>query len=170
MKRKKLSPPPPNPWESTDDDSPWADASPSPKKDKGTERWPSVCVDPGEWWQLPKVLTKRFPKLGIEPQHLLLLLVLQTDRYRNRPPRYYWEELARDCGCTRNTVRRWGYELRDKCLLGITPVPRRLEGEERKIGYRNARNIFDLKPFEVLVASIHREWVKERKPRKKPAA
>jgi hypothetical protein len=143
---------------------------PSPKNDKGTERWPTICVGRGEWFALPKVLLKRFPKLGIEPQHLLLLLVLQTDRYRDRPPRYYWEELANLCGCTRNTVRRWGYELRDRGLLNIKPVPRRLEGEERKIGYRNARSIFDLKPFEALVEAIHREWVKERKPRKRVAA
>lgn len=162
MKRKKLKPVPPAPQPESE--------APAPKKDKGTERWPASCLQKGDWWQLPKVLTKRFAKLGIEPQHLLLLLVLQTDRYRDRAPRYYWEELANLCGCTRNTVRRWGYELRDKGLLGITPVPRRLEGEERKIGYRNARSIFDLRPFEAHVEAIQREWNKERKPRGKAAA
>jgi hypothetical protein len=129
---------------------------------EGTERWPKVCVEDGEWFQLPKVILKKFGKLGIEPQHLLLLLVLQTDRFRNRPHRYYWEELASLCGCTKNTVRRWGYELRKKGLLIITPVQKRLPGEERRVGYRNARSIFDLKPFEHRVEQLQLTWQRER--------
>ncbi|SRR5258706_587940 len=164
MRRKRSTPSAPTADPLPDSPPPY-----SPWDDKGTERWPRVCVDRGEWLPLPKAVTKRFPRLGIEPQHLLLLLVLQTDRYRNLRVRYYWEELAALCGCTRNTVRRWGYELRERGLLHITPVPRRLADEERRIGYRNARSIFDLKPFETKVEAIHREWMKERKPRKAPA-
>jgi len=156
MKHAKQQPPAP-PVE------PRSPAPASPKKQtSGTERWPASCVANGEWYQLPKVILKRFGKLGIEPQHLLLLLVLQTDRFRNRPVRYYWEELANLCGCTKNTVRRWGYELKKKGLLEIIPVRQRLPGEVRQLGYRNSRNIFDLEPFEQRVERLHIAWVKER--------
>jgi len=136
-------------------------------KDPGTQRWPKTCVASGEWFQLPKVIVKRFFKLGIEPQHLLLLLVLQADRYRDRAPRYYWEELADLCGCAKNTVRSWGYALRDKGLLRITPVRKRLPGEERKVGYRNARSIFDLEPFEKKLEQLQAAWLIERGEKKK---
>lgn len=133
-----------------------------PAKDRGTQRWPANAVVEGEWFQLPKVLTRRFPELGIEAHHLLLLLVLQTDRYRDRPHRYYWEELAALCGCTKNTVRRWGYELKKKGLLRIIPVRTRLPGEERRVGHRNARSIFDLAPLEEKVEQMQAAWLKER--------
>lgn len=137
-------------------------------KDPGTQRWPKSCVASGEWFQLPKVIAKQFFKLGIEPEHLLLVLVLQADRYRDRAPRYYWEELAVLCGCSKSSVRRWGYQLQEKHLLTITPVRKRLPGEERKVGYRNARSIFDLAPFEKKLEQLQAAWLIERGERKKP--
>lgn len=138
-----------------------------PRRRVGTERWPAQCVQDGEWIQLPKVILKRFPKLGVSPQHLLLLLVLQSDRYRDRPVRFFWEELAELCGCNKNTVRRWGYELKRKGLLTITPIRKPLPGEERVIGFRNARSIFDLRQFELKVGDAQTTWAKEREERKR---
>ena len=73
----------------------------------GTERWPAPCVADGEFILLPKALIKRFAQLGMEPRHLWLMLALQVDRYENRAPRFYWEELALWCGRSKNTVRKW---------------------------------------------------------------
>ncbi len=142
------------------DVSPTAEAAPPYS---GTERWPKECLSKGDWYQVPKVLLKRFPALGIEPQHLLLILVLQTDRYRDRPHRFYWEELADLCGCKKNTVRRWGYELKRKGLLDIVQMRKVLPGEERHVGRRNERSIFDLAPLEAKLSEMQRDWNEQRR-------
>lgn len=144
----------------------------APKKDKGTQRWPAACVKDGDWFQLPKSVVQNmvgFDTPGafkFKPHHLWLILALQADRYRDRIPRYYWEELAEWAGVDKNTVRRWGYELRDAGLLEIKQNRKVVsEGNTRRVGYRNERNEFILGPFEVMTAQIHKTWKDARRKR-----
>lgn len=134
----------------------------------GTVRWPQNAVAEGEWIQLPNVLLKRMGQMELEPRHLWLLLVLQTARYKNRPPRFYWEELAAFCGKDKNTVRTWARQLKDMGLLKIRPSRELNPGEVPRPGHRNERNVFDLAPFEKRVEEEQEEWVKTRpKPRRR---
>lgn len=143
------------------------DAAPSPLPVlKGTVRWPEEAVAPNEFIQLPKVLLKRFARFGMQPQHLLLLLMLQTDAFENRHPRHYWEELAEWCGRKRNTVRKWGYELRELKLLGIRTRRSLNDGDERRPGFRNERNEFLLGPFRERVKKEQLAWAVERSAQK----
>lgn len=145
-------------------------ARPKPKrkakaKGKGTERWPAVCEEPGKFITLPKVFIKRTGELGLRPNHVWLLLALQLERFRDRPPRHYWEELARWCGRDKNTVRRWAYELQEMGLLGIEQVKELEPGQERRPGHRNERNRFHLDRFEDRLEREQLAWDKKY-PRK----
>lgn len=133
----------------------------------GTERWPKECVDKGNFFLVPRVLFRDLKSFGTKsshfrPHHLWLLLALQTDRFRDNPPRYYWETIARWCGRDRNTVRRWGYELKAMGLLRIQECKKLEADQERHPGRRNERNRFFLEPFEEKVLAVHREWLKTR--------
>lgn len=84
----------------------------------------------------------------LEARYRMLILVLWARRYRERPIRAYWEELGKDLGVSKNTVRAWAYSLEKKGYLGIV----RHKGPVRDVkkdqpGYRNERNTFDLRPF-----------------------
>ena len=140
--------------------------SPSKKSD---HRWPVRCLGPNEYILLPKVLVKRLGALQIQPHHMWLILLLQVDRYEDRDPRWYWEELARFVGRDKNTVRRWAYELRDMGLLQIkqnrTKDPRHAD----KVNFRNERNTFILTPFDRRIEAEQKSWDKERENRRSPA-
>jgi hypothetical protein len=144
--------------------------APAVVKKQGTERWPAECVANGEFFLLPKVLVKRFFKFGLRPHHLLLLLALQADRYRNRPTRHYWDNLAAWLGVSRNTVRRWGYELEKMKLVEIKLNRKRDPEDAGRIGYRNDRNEFRLEQFEERVKQEHAVWVRERPAKKNKEA
>ena len=143
-----------------------APSSTETPKDSGTQRWPEDCLRKGEWLQVPKSVIQRLGEFDMKPHHLWLLLALQADRFRDRPPRYYWAALADWAGVTPNTVRRWGYELRKKGLLTIKQNRKPNPGEKRRTGHRNERNEFHLEPFEKKTKAIHKQWKKERDQRR----
>lgn len=136
----------------------------------GTERWPKECVAKGNFFLVPSVLFRDLKSFSTKnrnfrPHHLWLLLALQAERFRDRPPRYYWEAIASWCGFDRNTVRRWGYELKDMGLLEIEECKKLEPGHVRRPGYRNERNRFKLEPFEKKVLEVHTAWDKQRRKR-----
>lgn len=136
-------------------------------KDAGTQRWPKNAVQEGQWIQLPKVVLKRMGEMGLEPRHLWLLLVLQSERYRNRPPRFYWEELAGFCGKNRNSVRKWAYELKAMGMLEIRQMRKLNPGEERRPGHRNERNEFLLGKFEARIQEEQEKLNQTRRRKRK---
>jgi hypothetical protein len=134
----------------------------------GTERWPKPCVTKGNFFLVPRVLYRDLKSFGTKhrhfrPHHLWLLLALQTDRFRDNPPRYYWETIAQWCGRDRNTVRRWGYQLKGMGLLAIEECRKLDPDQTRGPGRRNERNKFFLEPFEDKVLEVHRRWEKKRR-------
>ena len=144
------------------------------KKKSGTERWPASCLEEGEWLQVPKVLFRQLTafdaprvKPRFRPHHLWLLLALQAERYRDRPPRHFWANIAAWSGYDKNTVRRWGYELQRMGLLRIVPCKELNPEQERYPGARNERNKFFLEPFEKRVEAAQLEWTKTRRNRGK---
>lgn len=139
-------------------------------KSGGTERWPKEAVRSGEFIQLPKVLTKRLKDFKIQPKHLWLLLFLQSDRFRDRAPRFYWQEIADACGKSMHTVRKWAYELEQAGLLRIKRKRSLDDGQVRRTGHRNERNQFFLEPFEARVREVQRNYDKERQARRKPSS
>lgn len=141
-----------------------------PPATPGTERWPKPCVSKGNFFLVPRVLFRDLNGLSTKnrhfrPHHLWLLLALQADRFRDRPPRYYWDTIAGWCGRDRNTVRRWGYELKAMGLLTIVECKKLDADQTKKPGRRNERNKFFLEPFEKRVLEVHERWVKSRRPR-----
>ena len=89
------------------------------------------------------------PGRALKPQHLWLLLALQSERYESRrQPRYYWAELAGWAGVSVSTVRRWAYELKDLGLLKIIPCREQSASERKRVGVKNDRNRFDLSPLD----------------------
>lgn len=136
----------------------------SAKKSSGTERWPSACMKPGQWFKVPKSLFQRTSEFheNFKPHHLWLILALQADRYKDRPPRHYWEQLAGWAGVSSNTVRRWGYELKKMGLLTIEQNRKLNPGEKARAGHRNERNEFHLLPFELKTLTVHQQWESER--------
>lgn len=102
----------------------------------------------------------------LKPRHILLLLVLASRRYKDTPLRVYWEELADDLGVSRETVRKWAYELISLGLLETKQVRGRAQGE-RRIGYRNERNIFDISPFVEVVKEAKAEKDRQKAARSK---
>ncbi len=98
-------------------------------------------------------MVKRLVDLGLKPHHLWLILVLQADRYLDRPPRWYWRELAGFCGRDENTVRRWAYQLCRRGYLSIKRSYVKEDATSRRRLYRNYRNEFDLSP---LLAELER--------------
>jgi hypothetical protein len=147
-----------------------APATTPEKKIPSTKRWPAPCEAKGQFILLPKVVVKNFHEifadLKLGPQHLLLLLVLQADRYSDRLPRYYWQELADMCGRERDTVRKWARELKQKGLLRIRPCKQTTSGSKRKVGYRNERNEFVLDPFLAKVETVQKKVDAERAKRR----
>lgn len=97
--------------------------------------------------------TDRLYRLDLKPRHLVFLLLLASHKYQNKPIRRYWEELARDMGIPKDTIRAWGYELQEKGLLEIRQNFKKATGDNR-IGRRNDRNIFDISPFVRLVEEL----------------
>lgn len=133
----------------------------------GTVRWPKSCESDGNFIKFPKILAKRFFDLKIEPHHLLLILMLKVDEYRDRKVRYYWEELAQWCGRDRNTVRRWAYELKKKGLLSIRTNRKLSQGENPRPGHRNERNEFELTGLSVRLGRVQAAADAEKNARQK---
>ena len=81
-------------------------------------------VEAGDYLKVPRVILARgrYPiegLRGLKPRHLLLLLVLAGRKFKRSRIRAYWEELADDLEVSKDTVRKWAYELRDRGLLHI---------------------------------------------------
>jgi DNA-binding GntR family transcriptional regulator len=93
---------------------------------------------------------------------MMLLLVLASRKYKDRPIRVYWEELADDLGVGRDTVRKWAYELEKQKLLKIKRKRSR-EPEDNRLGFRNDRNVFDLTPF---VSVVREAWLEKKRQSK----
>ncbi len=105
----------------------------------------------------------------LKSRHILLLLALAARKFENKPIRAYWEELAEDLGESKNTVRKWAYQLRDSQLLVIRHHRGR-DPERNKPGHRNERNSFDIAPFVAAVEKAWRNRCIDRKRRKTAGA
>lgn len=102
------------------------------------------------------------------PRHRLLLLVLESRRFRRRPIRAFWRDLGRDLGVAPGTVRKWAYALRDAKLLGITNHKGRVRGPDDSLHWRDDRNTFSLKPFwDFAAAELEPKRLAERNRRRK---
>jgi len=95
---------------------------------------------------------------------LILLLALAARRYKQAPLRVYWQELADDLGVSKETVRKWAYELKKQRLLGIKQIRKREPGDNR-VGYRNEKNLFSLAPFAAIVNEAKVERDRQRRSR-----
>ena len=108
-------------------------------------------VEANDFIKLPRVVTRlgRYDsRVGktIQPRHILLILSLAGRQFRTKPIRATWEILARDLGVKRETVRKWGAEMKVAGLLKIRrPSPK---DEDR-------RRIFDIAPFVELAQEAH---------------
>lgn len=115
-------------------------------------------VEANDFIKLPRVVTRlgRYDsRVGktIQPRHILLILSLAGRQFRTKPIRATWEILARDLGVKRETVRKWGAEMKVAGLLKIRrPSPK---DEDR-------RRIFDIAPFVELAQEAHTERSIER--------
>lgn len=122
--------------------------------------YPSSCL----------VLFYRFGGYGdkklkaLQPRHLLLLLALAGRKFKTKPIRAYWQELAEDLGVKVNTVRKWAYELRDYGLITIKQHRGR-DPETNRSGIRNERNSFSLEPFVQALRAAHARCQQERAKR-----
>ena len=117
-------------------------------------------VEAGDYLKVPRVILARgrYPiegLRGLKPRHLLLLLVLAGRKFKRSRIRAYWEELADDLEVSKDTVRKWAYELRDRGLLHIAQHRGR-DPDDKRVGYRNERNSFDIAPFVRLVEQAHK--------------
>jgi hypothetical protein len=90
----------------------------------------------------------------LEPRHILLLLLLAGRKYKDKPIRAYWEELAEDLGRGPSTVRKWAYQLRDSGLLKLRQH-RGKDPETNRPGIRNERNSFDFSPFLAILETAY---------------
>lgn len=151
--------------------SPNSQSSLSPS---ATVRWGDLCEAKGQWIKVPKVVLERLGDFRgnngeqVKPHHLWLLLALQSTKYKDHLPRHYWDDLAFKAGVTKDTVRRWGYELRKMGLLVIKQRRTLGDGQPRKTGYRNERNEFDVAPF-VKLCERRQQIFQEEKANKKKA-
>ena len=148
------------------DRKPKAKSGGSPRpSEKPTVVWGEE-VEHGDFLKVPRVLLRihryRDGLKWLKPRHLMLLLVLASRQYRNKPIRVYWEELADDLGVDRDTVRKWAYELEKRQLLRMKRIRGR-DPNNNKVGIRNDRNIFDLSPFVKLVGEAFSEKQRQRK-------
>lgn len=149
--------------------SPPAASSPTDSTES-TVRWGKVAESPGNWIKVPRVVFTRFDLLKdrkVTPQHLLLLLLLQTKKFQKRPTRLYWQEVANALGYSRETVRRWGYELQEIGLLDIKQNRAISEDDFAAPGYRNERNTFNTRCFADAVDDLIVKDRSEREARKK---
>jgi DNA-binding transcriptional ArsR family regulator len=101
----------------------------------------------------------------LRPRHIVLLLALAARKYQKKEIRAYWQRLAEDLGVSVDTVRKWGYELRDAGLIRIKNYRRRESGSDR-LGTRNDRNGFDIEPFVKEVARAFKVRDKDRRQRR----
>ncbi len=137
----------------------------APKED---HRWPEGCTDPGEFFLLPKVLVQRLGDFKdadgnrLKPEHLWLILALQSDRMPDRVPRYYWAQLAAWAGVSKDTVRRWAYALQEMGFLRIEQIRRLDSHQQPRPGLRNERNRFHLQLFEKVCAERQKLFRQEK--------
>ena len=143
-----------------------------PRKGDGGKNSPSTVVwgkdvEMGDFLKVPHALIRlhRYHDglSDLKPRHLVLFLALASRKFQNKPIRVYWEELADDLGVSRETVRKWAYELIEQGLLKTKQVRGRDKKNDR-VGYKNDRNIFDISPFVSVVEKAHAE-----RERQKPA-
>ena len=182
------APPPPiakpvpkAPWPPTTSGKKRSGPTAEDTKEKAPQRWTENSIEEGQWIQLPKVLLQGLSHFvltfadsrrdrPITHQELWPLLTLQSEKYSNRFPRFYWEELAQFCGASKQSVRRWAYQLRDGGLLEIIPSKSKSPDEQGRVGYRNERNKFKLDEFEARVEQVHLRLAKSRKKKRRKKA
>lgn len=95
---------------------------------------------------------EQYPQL--HPRHLIFLLLLASRKFEETQIRAYWEELAQDLGFKKETIRKWGRELKEMGLIHT----KQMRGRDPKInkpGIRNDRNIFDISPFVELIQEAY---------------
>ncbi|MBA3483399.1 MAG: hypothetical protein H0T51_16440 [Pirellulales bacterium] len=136
--------------------------------DESTVIW-GKKLESGDFIKVPRALLRIYRYRDgladkLKPRHILLLLVLASRRFKEKPLRVYWEELADDLGVSRETVRKWAYELIEEGWLTTTQVRGR-DKTDKRIGYRNERNIFDIGPFVELVKEAKAERDRQKDAR-----
>ena len=136
---------------------------------KGTVIW-GIDVEKDDYFKLPRSLAqigRYHPALAkrLQPRHIVLLLCLIARKFRNKPLRAYWEELAEDLGKPKATVRKWAYELKALNMIRIRQYRGR-DPERNRPGLRNERNGFDFGPFVLEIEKAWRVRSRDRQQRK----
>lgn len=130
---------------------------------KGPERWHPGTLTSGHWIKLPKALIKGTGRLKLKPHHVWLLIALELDKFSNRPPRYFWAQLADWAGCDKKTIARWARELRERGFLTYRQRWGKDQGQVQRLGYHNDRNEFTLDKGEKKILEVHAELEAEKK-------
>lgn len=121
-------------------------------------------IEADDFLKVPRTvlrLARYLPSSKLKARHIVLLLSLASRKFQKKKIRVYWEELADDIGVSKNTVRKWAYELKKLRMLKIIPHRGRdLEGGA--VGTRNERNEFDLTPFIEVCATAYRVRKQDR--------
>jgi hypothetical protein len=137
-----------------------------PTTNQATVVW-GKKLEEGDFLKVPRALLRMHRYQDgfkwLKPRHLLLLLVLASRKFKNKPIRAYWEELADDLGVDRDTVRKWAYELEEKKLLQMKRIRGR-DPNNNRVGVRNDRNVFELSNF---VEVVEKAWAERRKQRQR---
>lgn len=132
-------------------------------------------METGYFLKVPKVLFSlgryddRFGK-EIQPRHVLLLLAIAARQFQSQETRFFWEDLAKNLGTKRETIRKWAYEARSLGLLKIKRHRGRRDPEKDKPGIKNDRNGFDIAGFVAIVAAAERERMAGKAKRKRASA
>lgn len=134
-----------------------------PNEEKAKEPiWPQESIEDGDWIQFPRVLVENFKSFDLKPGPFLLLLALQSARFKKNSPEFYWEQLSNKLGVSKSTVCRWGYNLQDQGWIRIKQKYKELPpGQDHKVGVRNDRNLFFFDGLAKKVVDAQKEWDKE---------
>jgi len=130
-----------------------------PQSRPATVVWGSL--DKQRFLKLPKMfayLGRYDGRVGtdIQPRHLMLIIALACRKFGEQPIRATWQAIASGLGVRTDTLRRWGYELRDLGLLEIHP--------QINPNGRNGPNEFDITPFVQLLERADAAWKSQQAP------
>lgn len=140
----------------------------SSAESKSTVVW-GKDVEAEDFVKVPRTvlrLARYDTSINLQPRHMMLLLSLASRKFQDKKIRAYWEELGDDLGVSKDTVRKWAYELEKRGVIKIIRHRGR-DQKRRRVGVRNDRNEFDLSPFIARVEKAFRVRERDREERAK---
>ncbi|MFO0840439.1 MAG: hypothetical protein U1D55_18175 [Phycisphaerae bacterium] len=143
---------------------------PAHQKNPATVVW-GADLEKDHFLIVPKVLFRlgRFGDANakrLKPRHLLLLLALAAKKFKTEGIRAYWVELSEDLYVSKETVRKWAYEVRKLGFLQIRQNRGR-DRERDRPGFRNESNSFTFAPLIESLEAAKKSYQAERKKRER---